>query len=130
MSGMSRSGSGSGMKRHRWRTAGALAFVLVLLVGACTSSGTKKASNGLGDPGNCIVVDLTVSPEKGDLMLSLAKSFNGSPAAKLGNECIFVRPQPKSSGAAAQLLYTNWDESANGPRPVVWSPAATSWGGI
>ena len=34
----------------------------------------------------------------------------------------------KSSGAAAQLLSTNWDEGVDGPRPVVWSPAASSWG--
>src|SRR5581483_8400097 len=106
----------------------ALAAVMLLSVtAACTSSG-KKSNNGLGDPGNCIVVDVATSPEKGDLMLSLAKSFNGSDQAKLGKDCIFVRPQNKSSGAAAQLLYTNWNEATDGPRPVVWSPAASSWG--
>jgi Ca-activated chloride channel family protein len=70
------------------------------------------------------------SPEKIDLMTALAKAFNGSPLAKLGAECIFVRPQKKSSGGAAQLLYTNWDEAVEGPRPVVWSPAASAWGGV
>jgi len=106
----------------------ALAAVMLLSVtAACTSSG-KKSNNGLGDPGNCIVVDVATSPEKGDLMLSLAKSFDGSDQAKLGKDCIFVRPQNKSSGAAAQLLYTNWNEATDGPRPVVWSPAASSWG--
>ena len=73
---------------------------------------------------------MATSPEKGDLMTSLAKAFNGTDEAKLGNDCIFVRPQNKSSGAAAKLLYTNWDESVDGPRPVVWSPAASSWGQI
>jgi Ca-activated chloride channel family protein len=41
-----------------------------------------------------------------------------------------VRPQKKSSGGAATLLYTNWDEHTEGPKPVIWSPAASSWGGV
>jgi Ca-activated chloride channel family protein len=100
----------------------------LLAIAACTSS--KKSEQSLNDPGKCIVVDVATSPEKGDLMTSLAKSFNGSDRAKLGKDCIFVRPQNMSSGQAAQLLSSNWDEHVNGPRPVVWSPAATSWGQI
>jgi Ca-activated chloride channel family protein len=107
-------------------------LVAALVLAGC---GSKKASNadtdpGLGDPGDCIVVDMAISPEKIDLMVSLAKSFNGTAKAKLGKDCIFVRPQKKSSGAAAKLLYTNWDETIDGPRPVVWSPAASSWGQV
>src|SRR5262245_43554377 len=104
-------------------TVGAVVAVVLALAG-CTSS--KKSDQSLNGPGKCIVVDVTTSPEKGDLMTSLAKSFNGTDKAKLGKDCIFVRPQNKSSGAAAQLLSSNWDENVNGPRPVVWSPAATS----
>jgi Ca-activated chloride channel homolog len=98
----------------------------VLAVAACTSS--KKSDQSPSDPGRCVVVDVATSPEKGDLMTSLAKSFNGTDKAELGKDCVFVRSQNKSSGAAAQLLSSNWDENVNGPRPVVWSPAATSWG--
>src|SRR4051812_25893653 len=92
---------------------------VVVALAACTSS--KKSDQSVTDPGRCIAVDIATSPEKGDLMTSLAKSFNGTDKAKLGNDCIFVRPQNKSSGAAAQLLASNWDENVNGPRPVVWS---------
>ncbi len=98
----------------------------VLAFAACTSS--KKSDESPSDPGRCVVVDVATSPEKGDLMTSLAKSFNGTDKAELGKDCVFVRSQNKSSGAAAQLLSSNWDENVNGPRPVVWSPAATSWG--
>jgi Ca-activated chloride channel homolog len=98
----------------------------VLAVAACTSS--KKSDQSPSDPGRYVVVDVATSPEKGDLMTSLAKSFNGTDKAELGKDCVFVRSQNKSSGAAAQLLSSNWDENVNGPRPVVWSPAATSWG--
>ena len=73
---------------------------------------------------------MSVSSEKIDLMTSLAKSFNGTDKAKLGSDCVFVRPQSVASGAAAQQLYTTWDENIDGPKPVVWSPAASSWGQI
>ena len=85
---------------------------------ACTSSKKTAGGQGLGDPGNCVVVDVATSPEKGDLMTSLAKAFNGTDKAKLGKDCIFVRPQNKASGAAAQRLSTNWDDrtsTARGP---------------
>ena len=110
---------------------GLVGAILLVVAGACTTEKARGTSDaGLGDPGNCVVVDMAVSPEKSDLILALAKSFNGTKQAKLGNDCIFVRPQKKSSGAAAQLLYTNWNENVDGPRPVVWSPAASSWGQI
>src|SRR6059058_3244902 len=115
------------MSRRWW----AIFCVAGLLVAACTEAKTKSSSDaGLGDPGNCIVVDMASSPEKIDLMTSLAKAFNASKLAKLGSDCVFVRPQKKSSGGAAQLLYTNWDEKVEGPRPVVWSPAASAWGQV
>ncbi len=110
--------------------------VLVALLAATACSSTSKSSDsaktdsGLGDPGDCMTVDMTVSPEKFDLMTTLAKQFNGSKPATVDGRCIFVRPQSKASGTATALLATNWDDSSEGPRPVVWSPASTSWGAI
>jgi len=116
------------MKRMRRRHAVVAAVVAVLTIAACTSG--KQNNAAPTDPGKCVVVDIATSPEKGDLVASLAKAFNGTDKAKLGNDCIFVRPQNVASGAAAQRLSTNWDERVAGPRPVVWSPAASSWGQI
>ena len=85
----------------------------------------------LGDPGDCVVVDMAVSPEKIALLTDLARTFNASEDARMDDErCIFVRPQVKSSGGAAQLLAATWDEAAEGPRPVIWSPAASTWGAV
>src|SRR3954453_14769153 len=106
---------------------------LAALAAACSSpssNSSSSADSGVGDPGKCVVVDVTTSPEKNDLMLALAKSFNASKEAKVGSDCVFVRPQKKSSGAAANLLSTSWNESTDGHRPVVWTPAASSWGTI
>lgn len=105
--------------------------VLALLAAACTSD--DPADDGLpdlGDPGDCIVADLSVSPEKLDLLTRLAEDFNESPAARVGDECVFARVQSKSSGGAAQLLATGWDEEIEGPRPVIWSPSASTWGSV
>ena len=110
----------------------AVLLALVLLAAACTDSGDEASDDGLpdlGDPGDCVVADLSVSPEKLDLLTRLAGDFNDSDA-EVGGECVFARVQSKSSGGAAQLLGTGWDEAEEGPRPVIWSPAAATWGSV
>ena len=74
---------------------------------------------------------MAVSSEKIALLTELANDFNGTDAAELADGCAFVRPYNKSSGAAATLLAEGWpDPEVNGVRPVIWSPAASSWGAI
>lgn len=117
----------------RWVWTTALVAVVSLLVSACSfskSSESDDASGDFGDPGDCTVVDMAVSSEKIDLLTSLAKSFNGSDAAKFDGGCAFVRPYSKSSGGAAELLAAGWNDPSEGQQPVVWSPAASSWGQI
>ena len=104
----------------RTRRCAAALLVLALVVAACTeaddgASGTDGVPD-LGDPGDCVVADLSVSPEKLDLLTRLAQDFNDSDA-EVDGECAFARVQSKSSGAAAQLLATGWDEEREGPRP-------------
>ncbi|MEO5839621.1 MAG: extracellular solute-binding protein [Acidimicrobiales bacterium] len=100
--------------------------------GSVTSPTFRPSSGGTIDvkTGNCTVVDITVSPEKIDLINDLARTFNASKDAKLNNKCIAVRPQSQSSGAAMQALADGWNEATDGPRPVVWSPAGSAWGAI
>ena len=112
----------------------AIALSVGLLAAGC-STGSGSGSDGsksdpFGDPGNCTVIDVAVSSEKIDLMTDLAKTFNGSEDAKIDGGCAFVRPYSKASGGATSLLADGWDESTEGPRPVIWSPAAASWGQI
>lgn len=125
--------------RHAARAPQRVLVALVavaLLAASCSSGGDDSAertdgSTDFGDPGDCVVVDLAVSSEKATLMTELAQEFNGSDAADLGGgACAFARPQTKASGAAADLLSTEWDEEVEGPRPVVWSPAASTWGAV
>jgi Ca-activated chloride channel homolog len=123
-------------------------IAMVALVGAsllvgCTvpakngGGGNPGTANGPGgpgkpfDPGGCIAVPMAVSSEKITLLTELSDTFNGSKDANANGKCIAVSVAKKSSGAAANLLVQNWpDEDANGTKPVIWSPAASAWGGI
>ena len=108
-------------------------MVALLVAGACrTKGGQDTSGSGPGDgPKGCATVDAAVSPEKVELLTNLSRAFNESSAARENGRCTFVRIQKKSSGAAATLLADGWrDEEAEGPRPVIWSPAASSWGAI
>src|SRR4051794_39361759 len=118
------------------RAVGPVAVAALLMAGAGSlgnnadnASGTT-APNAFGDPGECnVIVDMAVSPEKSDLINALATDFN-SRHEKVNGKCIFIRPQSKASGGAATLLATDWDTATDGPRPVIWSPAASSWGAV
>ena len=115
---------------RRW--AAGLAVVGLLAASACSSGGDDdvRVAPDTDDPGDCTVIDLSVSSEKVALMADLAKSFNNSDQAKLDDGCLFARSQNKASGAATTLLGTEWDEELEGPRPVIWSPASSAWGAI
>jgi len=122
------------MARKRSMRLTAVVLAAGLVAASCGGGGGDDGKggtdDGLGDPGDCTVVDLAVSSEKIDLMNALAKSFNGSDAAKMGDGCAFARPYSKASGGATDLLANGWPESGEGERPVIWSPAASSWGQI
>ena len=105
--------------------------------GAGSQSGSPDGGQATGDgglaevPSGCTGVDAAVSPEKFELLTRLAASFNESDGATSGDRCTFVRVQRKSSGAAASVLAAGWrDETVEGPKPTIWSPAASSWGAV
>ena len=126
------------MKRSR----ALVPLIAVALLAACSSddgTGSFEESDDTSavtideDGGEgCVTVDMAVSPEKITLLTELANSFNDSPEAEVaGGDCIFVRPKVKASGGGAQLLVDGWpNPEANGPQPVIWSPAASGWGAI
>lgn len=118
---------------RRTRIAGTTFVVMGLIAAGCsTGSGGSDGSSDdpFGDPGNCTVVDVAVSSEKIDLMTDLAQEFNRSDEAEIGDGCAFVRPYSKASGGATTALAEGWDEAQEGAKPVIWSPAASSWGQI
>ncbi|MEY2567218.1 MAG: Ca-activated chloride channel [Actinomycetota bacterium] len=110
-----------------------LVIAALLVLAGCKPPADNGASGGSGNvnvPKGCAAVDVASSPEKVELLTQLAATFNDSKAASDGG-CVVVRVQSKSSGAGATTLVDGWrDETADGPKPVIWSPAARSWGAV
>ncbi|MGH9176926.1 MAG: extracellular solute-binding protein [Acidimicrobiales bacterium] len=125
-------------RRPPWGYAPIAVLVVAVLAQTCSRGGGDDgdgggtAGGGLADvPSGCTAVDAAVSPEKFDLLTRLASSFNDSDQARADGRCTFVRIQGKSSGGAATALVAGWqDEEREGPRPTIWSPAASSWGAV
>ena len=109
-------------------------LLLVALLAGCglpNEEAPDGVDDGLGDPGDCEVIDVAVSSEKIALLQDLAGTFNDSEDAEVDGSCVFVRPYSKSSGGAAAALSKGWpDEEAEGQRPEAWSPASSAWGAI
>jgi Ca-activated chloride channel family protein len=98
-----------------------------LLAGAFVTTGTGVAQAADG----CVTVNIASSPEKLELLTDLAKQFGRSEEATVNGKCVTVKIQKQSSGAAASLLAADWPKPAkNGVRPVIWSPAASTWGAV
>jgi Ca-activated chloride channel family protein len=117
---------------QRFRTVIVGGVLAATVASACASAPGKTTTTGglQGDPGNCVTVDMAISPEKVTVLTELANTFNDS-KTKINGKCIFVRPAKKASGGAAQLLVQGWPDPANnGPQPVIWSPASNGWAGV
>ncbi|MDP8976703.1 MAG: substrate-binding and VWA domain-containing protein, partial [Actinomycetota bacterium] len=116
----------------RGRVATAMLLTLALGLTACSSLGDGDGEGATGDaPKGCTTVGVASSPEKFELPTGLATRFNRSREARAGGKCAFVQVKRKSSGSAASVLADGWpDEGAEGPRPVIWSPSASTWGAV
>ena len=118
---------------HTSRTLrGALAALTVaaLVAAGCSSGDGEQGGDGGGRRGDCTDVAVAVSSEKIDLLTSLADSFNSSDASQLDDGCVQIDVRSKASGSAMTALAEGWDEATDGPQPVIWSPASSSWGTI
>ena len=110
-----------------------LFLLLLALLPACTggTSGDDVVEDGLPEAGDCVSLDVTVSSEKKDLMTALGADFNADDTSTIDGRCTVVRVQSKPSGGSTQLLVDGWPMTPeNGPQPVIWSPAASTWGAI
>jgi Ca-activated chloride channel family protein len=108
-----------------------LALVLALATGVTGFGGLAAISASPAAADDCIRVDIASSPEKLVLLTDLAKRFSDSSEGQVGGRCITVKVAKVSSGAGETLLEAGWPQpKANGPRPAVWSPSASTWGAV
>lgn len=122
------------MAGARWAplvVAGSVGLGLVVAVKLATGTSSGPAAGRAPGPsassGNCTVVHLTASSEKAAILTAVAKDFASH---RVGGRCVAVQVTSKASGAATDALARGWDEGRDGPRPDVWSPAASSWTGL
>ncbi|HEX2069916.1 MAG TPA: substrate-binding and VWA domain-containing protein, partial [Actinomycetota bacterium] len=107
-------------------------IVLILVVRALINGGDSGDSNGRADgPGNsdtgsCVRIAIAASSEKAALLKQMATAYERR-GATVDGRCVRVSVESKSSGGAAEALARGWNETVDGPRPDVWSPASSSW---
>ncbi|MFL6206160.1 MAG: TIR domain-containing protein [Acidimicrobiales bacterium] len=117
-------------RRGRRLVWAAVGTVGVLFVMAMIWGDDDVADDDEIADGPCAAVDMAVSPEKLELLTDLANTFNTSDRAQVDDSCVEVVPYRQASGLGARLLVEGWDEAAEGPKPVIWSPASSAWGAI
>jgi Ca-activated chloride channel family protein len=118
------------------RRRGALPFVIAIVVAVALVAGLRAVVGGLGGgnepsrPASCgaggITVTLAASSEKAALVRQMAADY-GNRRPQVAGRCVQVNVTTKSSGAAMAALAKGWNESTDGPRPDVWSPASSGW---
>jgi Ca-activated chloride channel family protein len=116
--------------------AGAIGVALILLVRVFLggSSGSDQAGPSpsgsveatVGSDPSCTQVLVAASSEKAALLKTMAAEYDNA-RHTVGGTCAQVSVVSKASGGAATALAKGWDESVDGPRPDVWTPAASSW---
>jgi len=72
---------------------------------------------------SCLELVVWSSREKFQLLTSIAATY---PAPRVDRRCVTVKVIERASGTAERALEQDWSDE-NGPRPHVWSPAATTW---
>ena len=104
-----------------------VATVKVLSGGPGTTTARPVAGTSTGSAtAGCTVLALTASSEKAALLKAIAADYAKADHRAAGR-CSRVVVSSKASGGATDALARGWDDAIDGPRPDVWSPAASSW---
>lgn len=126
-------GSSGGRRALPLILAVVVGLVLVLVVRALVTGGDDEGgdsgggrADGSGDRTGCTTLAVTASSEKAALLSQIAADYNRS-GREVDGTCVDVRVTSKASGGATEALAKGWNESVDGPRPDVWSPASSSW---
>src|SRR6478672_3252047 len=129
------SGTGTSGKRSRLPLIAAIVAGVLLIVGiryvttrgdapaaAAAAPGTAAPSPRAG----CTTVHIAASSEKAALLGRIANSYREF-GRTVNGRCYDITVTPAASGTAEANLAAGWDQTANGPAPDVWSPAASTW---
>lgn len=117
------------LRRLRWPFIGMALFGAVVLV-VWLLPGRPGGEPPAACAGDRVEISVVVSPEKGELMATLAKEYTAQ-GRKVREKCAAARTVKSSelgSGGAVDGMACGWNVSQLGEsRPDAWSPAATTW---
>src|SRR2546428_8855820 len=106
-----------------WPGRIALAAAVALIVGyALLAPRTPTRTCAAGT----VSLAVAASQEKSALLRELAQAYERGDRGG-GERGVWVQILEKASGDAEQALARGWEETSDGPRPDVWSPASTAW---
>src|SRR6476659_7280543 len=130
------SGTDKSGKRSRLPLIAAIIAGVLLIVGIryVTTRGDAPASADPATPATaalplragCTTVRIAASSEKAALLGQIANTYRES-GRTVNGRCYDITVTSAASGTAESILAAGWDESASGPAPDVWTPAASTW---
>jgi len=89
-------------------------------------SGTGSDASSDAPREGCTKLVLAASSEKAALLQQIAREYEREDR-RVDGSCVDVEVNSKASGGAEEALARGWDDATDGPRPDVWSPAASTW---
>ena len=113
-------------------------LVTAAIVGVVAIVGVRLVVNGDGgspggdpngasrDTGTCVALNVAASSEKAALLGQIAQDYEDTDP-EVDGTCVAVKVASVASGGGEQALARGWDEEVDGPRPDVWTPAASTW---
>src|SRR6476659_6487497 len=130
------SGTDKSGKRSRLPLIAAIIAGVLLIVGIRYVT-TRDDAPAAADPAapdtaapspraGCTTVQIAASSEKAALMGRIADTYRES-GRTVNGRCYDITITPAASGTAESNLAAGWDQTANGPAPDVWTPAASTW---
>ena len=105
---------------------GIVAIVAVRLVVSGDDSPSGEPTDPVRDTGSCVALAVAASSEKAALLGQIAKDYEDTDP-EVDGRCVAVTVTSVASGGGEQALARGWDEELDGPRPDVWTPAASTW---
>ena len=112
-------------------TAVIVGVVAIAAVRAVVGGGGPEGepTDSARDTGDCVALSVAASSEKAALLGKIAKSYEDTDPEVEGR-CVAVKVASVASGGGEAALARGWDEEIDGPRPDVWTPAASTWVGL
>ncbi|MGI8336420.1 substrate-binding and VWA domain-containing protein [Actinomadura scrupuli] len=116
----------SGVPRGRRRTPLWPFFVTAVLV-AVVVAGFVVFMRGDGKPDCDGTIRLRMAASQDTVGLLQRAADDYGRKHTVGGKCVAVTVDSKNSGTAMNALVRGWNETADGPRPDIWSPASSVW---